>query len=86
MSVNPVPSVGDVIFLMYYTCCTPGNKAAMCLTLSNSHSSQIAPIVYIRICFICHWGIYSKAYIYRKKWSKLQMPAQVCFSCYWHFR
>lgn len=26
MSVNPVPSVGDVIFLMYYTCCTPGEK------------------------------------------------------------
>lgn len=32
MSVNPVPSMDDVIFLMYYTCCTPGKKAARCLT------------------------------------------------------
>lgn len=32
MPVNPVPSVDDVIFLMYYTCCTLGKKAARCLT------------------------------------------------------
>lgn len=66
MPVNPVASASDVIFLMSYTCCTSGKKAATCLTF-YCFSFLLAHIVYIHSYFIRYWGIYSKVYIYRKR-------------------
>lgn len=86
MSVNPVPSVDDVIFLMYYTCYTPGKKAAMCLTFyyfSFLLDSGYSLYTYLFQLSLSHL---LKNIHLQKKRGKLQLPVQVCFLYYWHFR
>lgn len=82
MSVNPVPSVDDVIFLMYYTCYTPGKKAAMCLTFYYfSFFLDSACSLYTYLFQLSLRHLFKNIHLQKKR-GKLQMPVQVCFLYY----
>lgn len=83
MSVNPVPSVGDVIFLMYYTCCTPGKKAATWFNISLFLLPLSTNTSYTYLFQMSLKQLLKNIHLQKKR-KKLQVP--VHFLYYWHFR